>query len=78
MKFSIIEVSGIPQSGEVWVNDKTKNRYLVISANTINATNSEDGQVMVLYVRQDDNGENRTYFVREIEEFVLKFTKEKQ
>ncbi|MGL6114083.1 MAG: hypothetical protein ACRC1R_03495 [Cetobacterium sp.] len=50
----------------LWKNKKNQELYLVIGT-LINATNSNDGEKMVLYSK------NNKYFVREYNEFLLKF-----
>ncbi|WP_426711374.1 hypothetical protein [Cetobacterium sp. SF1] len=50
----------------LWKNKKNQELYLVIGT-LINATNSNDGEKMVLYSK------NNKYFVREYDEFLLKF-----
>jgi len=52
------------KNGEIY---DTKNKV------AINATNTQDGQIMILY--QD---KNETLFVREISEFLEKFEKVKE
>ena len=59
---------------EIYINNKTKHRYVVIDSSIINATNAQDGQVMVLYKTCDE--EITQYFVREYNEFFEKFTRE--
>jgi hypothetical protein len=54
-----------------YTNIKTGNPYTV-KGFAINATNKDDGQVMVIYTRSDV--ENSDLYVREIEEFKQKFT----
>lgn len=50
-------------------HNKTGNTYLIISMEIINATNSNDGQQMVLYSNLTSQ-----LFVREKVEFLNKFT----
>lgn len=50
----------------LWKNKKNQELYSVIGT-LINATNSNDGEKMVLYSK------NNKYFVREYNEFLLKF-----
>ena len=78
MQLNFVEVENLPQVDDIWVNKKTGNKYLIISANVINATNADDGQKMVLYKKVGKwfEGQPET-FVREYEEFILKFEKEK-
>lgn len=53
----------------LWVKNKKNGKiYLVIDRDVVNATNSQDGQRMILYI--DENGD---YYVREFEEFYNKF-----
>lgn len=54
---------------EHYRHNKTGNMYTMISE-AIDATNSRDGQVVVIY--QNKKGE---FFVREKSEFLQKFTK---
>lgn len=49
-------------------NNKNQETYTMISDNIINATNSSDGQLMVLYSKHGK------FFVREKQEFFEKFT----
>lgn len=53
---------------EVWKNKKTEKEYRGLGT-VVNATNAEDGQVMVLY--RDRGGDQR--YVREQKEFLEKF-----
>ncbi len=55
---------------EFWRNNKNKKLYTV-TGKCINATNKDDGKVMIKYLNY--KGEE---FVREEEEFLTKFTKE--
>jgi hypothetical protein len=50
------------KNGNIYIRDK----------NVINATNSNDGQVMVLYRKEEDYD---NWYVREISEFYEKFEK---
>ncbi len=47
--------------------------YNVISMKIINATNKDDGTIMVLYEGEKKDGTGIAQFVREINEFNLKF-----
>lgn len=57
--------------GTFWKNNKTGSLYQVVSGPVINATNSQDGQIMIVYSRVDP-----VYgvYAREISEFREKFT----
>ena len=57
------------KQGDVFINNKTGDEYAIIGSHIINATNANDGQVMIGYHR--DNNQ----YVREISEFFEKFTK---
>ena len=50
-------------------HNKTGNTYFVLSLEIVNATNSNDGQRMILYANSTGQ-----LFVRELEEFLCKFT----
>jgi len=52
---------------------KTGHIYDVHSMKIINATNSADSQVMVLYEGENRDGTGRMQFVRELNEFLEKF-----
>ena len=52
----------------IYINHKTQNLYNVLET-CINATNEQDGQVMVIYRRC----KGRELFCREINEFNIKF-----
>ena len=56
-------------------NIKTGKIYDVVSEDTINATNAQDGQRMVAYIgdKMDGSGKKAVY-VREYDEFHEKFT----
>jgi hypothetical protein len=65
-------------SNSIYRNKKTKKRYRVIHMSIINATNANDGQVMVLYVNipeldADGTPEAMHGYVREYNEFIEKF-----
>ena len=58
-----------------WQNNKTKAFYQVIDV-VINATNGNDGQLMVLYKKYcDEDQPEYVKYVRDKSEFELKFTK---
>jgi len=59
---------------KVYKNKKWGTKYTVLLEDVINCTNSQDGQIMVLYrnTEPDEDGLVRT-FVREREEFLSKF-----
>lgn len=58
-----------------WVqNDKTGTKYMVFNCLILNATNDQDGQKMVQYSSQNEDGEFTQMFVREEKEFYEKFT----
>jgi hypothetical protein len=52
---------------------KSERIYNVINMNVINATNKDDGKIMVLYEGEKRDGTGIGQFVREINEFNLKF-----
>jgi len=53
---------------------KSGRTYEVLSLTTVNATNAQDGQIMVLYTGDRRDGSGKGIFVREFKEFQLKFT----
>jgi hypothetical protein len=53
---------------KIYIHTKTGNEYRKIGV-VKNATNENDGQIMVLYTR------NGHYYVREVKEFNEKFKK---
>ena len=53
------------------IHKKTGNKYYLLSEDIINATNSNDGQLMCLYMNEDGD-----LFVRETKEFYIKFEKD--
>lgn len=58
-----------------WRNNKTGTLYMVTAANVYNATNANDGQLLVLYIEQPkDEGHETRIFAREVNEFKSKFT----
>jgi len=59
-------------SNKKYRNKKTGKIYFLINNRIINATNANDGQIMVLY-----KNENGDLFVRERKEFLIKFEEEK-
>ena len=61
------------QDNEIYRNKKNKKLYKVLNNNVINATNANDNDTMVLYIVLDDK--RNLQFVREINEFCLKFEK---
>ena len=54
-------------------NNKNGTIYIVLRENIINATNKDDGKLMVLYYPEE---KPEMQFVRELEEFKIKFTPE--
>ena len=58
-----------------YIHIKTGKIYHVLSFDVTNATNAQDGQQMVHYYGEKKDGSGNSYFVREISEFELKFTK---
>ena len=54
---------------------KSGKLYEVISTETINATNINDGQIMVIYIGEKKDGSGKGVFVREYNEFMEKFEK---
>ena len=73
-------MNNIEFKDSVWINNKTKNKYVLLDNNVTNCTNKDDGKIMILYKRLDDIfvelGDSPTLFVRERKEFFEKFTKE--
>ena len=61
------------KNNEIYRNKKNKKLYKVLKNNVINATNANDDDIMVLYIVVDDKRDLQ--FVREINEFCLKFEK---
>lgn len=61
------------KNNEIYRNKKNKKLYKVLKNNIINATNANDDDIMVLYIVVDDKRDLQ--FVREINEFCLKFEK---
>ena len=56
-------------------NIKTGKIYDVVSEDTINATNAQDGQRMVAYIGDKmDGSQKKAVYVREYNEFHEKFT----
>lgn len=55
---------------QIYIHKKTGNKYFV-TGEAINATNANDGQVMIIYT----NADGKT-FVREKKEFLEKFEEE--
>ena len=51
-----------------YIHSKTGCIYYVINSNVINATNKDDGKIMVLYTKN-----NNQMFIREKTEFLEKF-----
>ena len=60
------------EKDKIWKNNKNGNLYGVINT-VINATNANDGQVMVLYTSLSKTP--TSLYVRECGEFIQKFTK---
>jgi len=60
---------------DLYKHKKSGRTYEVVSENIINATNSQDGQIMIMYIgdKKDDSGKGA--FVREASEFYEKFEK---
>ena len=52
-------------------NNKNGNIYIVLRDDVINATNKDDGKLMVLYYPEE---KPEMQFVRELDEFKIKFT----
>ena len=57
-----------------YIHNKTGRIYKVISKTIINATNKDDGNIMVLYEGEKRDNSGKGQFVREINEFNIKFT----
>jgi len=58
-----------------YINIKTGNEYFVLDF-AVNATNEQDGQDMVIYtLAETAHYPTRKNYVREIEEFEVKFKK---
>jgi hypothetical protein len=58
---------------EKYKHKKSGKIYNVISKTIINATNKNDGKIMILYEGEKSDGSGIGQFVRELEEFVIKF-----
>lgn len=56
-----------------YIHIKTGRIYTVISTNIINATNKNDGEIMVLYKGLKSDKTGGDMFVREYNEFYEKF-----
>jgi len=57
-----------------YVHLRTGNVYDVVSLDTINKTDGQDGQQMVAYIGEKKDGSGkRGIFVREYKEFMTKF-----
>lgn len=54
-----------------YINNKNGKVYISIREDIINATNKDDGKIMVLYYPEEKPD---MHFVRELEEFRVKFT----
>jgi len=54
-----------------YTNNKNGKTYISIREDIINATNKDDGQIMVLYYPEEKPD---MHFVRDLEEFRVKFT----
>ena len=52
---------------------KSGRQYKVLSFDVINATNKDDGKIMVLYEGMKKDGSGMAKFVREYDEFMDKF-----
>ncbi len=61
------------KNNEIYRNKKNKKLYRVLNNNVINATNANNNDIMVLYVVVEDK--RNLQFVREINEFSIKFEK---
>jgi hypothetical protein len=57
-----------------YINIKSGKIYNVLSMNVINGTNKDDGKIMVLYKGERKNNNEIATFVRELDEFLEKFT----
>lgn len=58
---------------ELYKHKKSGRYYEVVSKNIINATNINDGQVMIMYIGEKKDGSGKGVFVREVNEFLEKF-----
>ena len=56
-------------------NIKSGKLYTVLSFDIINATNKDDGERMVLYEGERKNSTDIAQFVRNYDEFMIKFIK---
>lgn len=56
-----------------YIHTKSGRTYEILSWGVINATNDQDGQLMVLYAGEKKDGSGKGVFVREIQEFESKF-----
>lgn len=62
-----------PPAFTYWKNNKTGNKYQVIGC-AVNRTNANEGERMVRYVPVPWGGSDDEYHVRNISEFLEKFT----
>lgn len=65
--------------GQLWRNNKKGTTYLILKSGVSNATNKNDGERMVVYIRyylEDERTEtpDNTIWCREENEFLEKFT----
>lgn len=58
---------------EKYKHKKSGRIYSVISKTIINATNKDDGKIMILYEGEKCDNSGIGQFVRELEEFNIKF-----
>jgi hypothetical protein len=56
-----------------YLHIKSGRIYKVLSTNIINATNKDDGKIMVLYEGMKRDGSGIGQFVREYDQFMEKF-----
>lgn len=66
---------GSAQNINLYRHLKSGRIYEAISLNAINATNEQDGQIMVIYIGEKKDGSGKGVFVREINQFMEKFEK---
>lgn len=59
---------------DIYRNIKTGNLYMIVSTCVVNATNEQDGQLMILY--RNYGGQDATLYAREADEFYKKFVRE--
>lgn len=63
---------------QIYIHIKTGNEYLVLTDSVVNATNAQNGEVMVLYTPNTNDPNRSVWYIRLKSEFDAKFKLKEQ